>query len=163
MRLSFSNLCQIFNINFRRGNGLSIWSSDIQCKAVSSGSEYAIQRKAAIYIRTSSESQGEKAIPSEQEEDCRLLAKEKGLTVVHVYHDIEKYRVKDKLVEPSGSRADRPGLLAMLKDTSRSEFDVILAWREDRLYRGLRSMLRVLETVQQYNISILLVKEMFDP
>lgn len=50
----------------------------------------------------------------------------------------------------------------MLKDATRDKFDVILAWREDRLYRGLRSMLTVLETVQDYKIEILLAKENFD-
>jgi DNA invertase Pin-like site-specific DNA recombinase len=125
--------------------------------------ENNMQRKAVIYIRTSSEVQGEKASPNEQESDCRSLAKEKRMTVVRVYRDIEKYRVKNKLVEPSGSRADRPGLLAMLKDASRRKFDVILSWREDRLYRGLRAMLVVLESIQQYNITILLSKETFDP
>jgi len=119
-------------------------------------------RKAVIYIRTSSESQGEKSSPAEQESDCRRLAEEKGLTVVNVYRDIEKYRVKNKLVEPSGSRCDRPGLLAMIKDASQGEFDVILAWREDRLYRGLRSMLMVLDVVQKYKLNILLAKETFD-
>lgn len=49
-----------------------------------------------------------------------------------------------------------------VKDATRDEFDVILAWREDRLYRGLRSMLTVLETVQEYKIEILLAKETFD-
>jgi len=125
--------------------------------------EKNMQPKAAIYIRTSSETQGEKASPAEQENDCRLLAKEKGLTVAYVYRDTKKYRAKNKLVEPSGTRVDRPGLLAMLKEASRSEFDVILAWREDRLYRGLRSMLLVLEAIELYNITILLVKETFDP
>jgi len=118
-----------------------------------------MQRKAVIYIRTSSEAQGEKASPAEQEADCRSLAKDNGLTVVRVYRDVEKYRVKKKLVEPSGLRSDRPGLLAMLKDAAKGEFDVILAWREDRLYRGLRSMLLVLEAIQQYNITILLEKK----
>jgi DNA invertase Pin-like site-specific DNA recombinase len=94
-------------------------------------------RRAVIYIRTSSETQGERSSPVEQESDCRRLAKEKGLQVVRVYRDVEKYRVGNKLVEPSGSRSDRPGLLVMLKDASRDEFDVILAWREDRLYRGI--------------------------
>ncbi|MDP1624604.1 MAG: recombinase family protein [bacterium] len=93
--------------------------------------------RAVIYIRTSSEIQGERSSPVEQESDCRRLAKEKGLQVVRVYRDAEKYRVGNKLVEPSGSRSDRPGLLVMLKDASRDEFDVILAWREDRLYRGI--------------------------
>ena len=84
-------------------------------------------RRAVIYIRTSSETQGEKSSPIEQETDCRRLAQEKGLSVVRVYRDMEKYRVGNKLVEPSGSRSDRPGLLAMLKDATRDEFDVILA------------------------------------
>ncbi len=119
-------------------------------------------RKAAIYIRTSSETQGEKSSPLEQEADCRHLAQARGLTVVRVYRDVEKYRVGNKLIEPSGSRSDRPGLLAMLKDASKDEFDIILAWREDRLYRGLRSMLIVLETIQKYKIEILLAKDTFD-
>ena len=119
--------------------------------------------RAVIYIRTSSETQGKGASPVEQEADCQHLAKEMSLKVVHVYRDVEKYRAGNKLVEPSGSRSDRPRLLAMLEDASRDEFDIILAWREDRLYRSLRSMLTVLETVQDYRIEILLVKENFDP
>ncbi|MBM3179190.1 MAG: hypothetical protein FJZ86_02430 [Chloroflexi bacterium] len=119
-------------------------------------------RRAVIYIRTSSETQGANSSPIEQETDCLNLAQEKGLQVVRVYRDVEKYRAGNKLVEPSGSRSDRPGLLAMLNDAARDEFDVILAWREDRLYRGLRSMLTVLETVQDYKIEILLAKENFD-
>jgi DNA invertase Pin-like site-specific DNA recombinase len=50
----------------------------------------------------------------------------------------------------------------MLKDASRDEFDIILAWREDRLYRGIRAMLTVLEIVQDHKIEILLAKENFD-
>jgi site-specific DNA recombinase len=116
--------------------------------------ETKVAHKAVIYVRTSSESQAEKSSPAEQEADCRRLASEKGLTVVRVYRDIEKYRVKNKLVEPSGSRSDRPGLLNMLKDASKGEFDVILAWREDRLYRGLRPMLMVLDAVQKHALNM---------
>ena len=83
-------------------------------------------RRAVIYIRTSSETQGEKSSPAEQEADCRRLAQDNGLTVVCIYRDVEKYRVGNKLVDPSGSRSDRPGLLAMLKDATKDEFDVIL-------------------------------------
>jgi len=121
-----------------------------------------MSRKAVIYIRTSSETQGANSSPVEQETDCLHLAQEKGLQVMRVYRDVEKYRAGNKLVEPSGSRSDRPGFLAMLQDAARDEFDVILAWREDRLYRGLRSMLTVLEIVQDYKIEILLAKENFD-
>ena len=119
-------------------------------------------RRAAIYIRTSSETQGANSSPVEQETDCLYLAQENGLPVTRVYRDVEKYRVGNRLVEPSGSRSDRPALQSMLKDATRDKFDVILAWREDRLYRGIRAMLTVLETIQDYKIEILLAKETFD-
>lgn len=119
--------------------------------------------RAVIYVRTSSEHQGEKSSPAEQEADCRKLAADQGLKIVGVYRDIEKYRVRNKLVEPSGTRSDRPGLLSMLRDASKGEFDIILAWREDRLYRGMRSMLLVLETIQEHKIQIMLARETFDP
>jgi DNA invertase Pin-like site-specific DNA recombinase len=125
--------------------------------------ETTMNNRAVIYVRTSSEHQGEKSSPVEQEADCRQLAAEKGLMVVNVYRDIEKYRVRSKLFEPSGTRSDRPGLLAMLKDAARGEFDIILAWREDRLYRGMRSMLLVLENIQEHKITVLLARETFDP
>jgi len=122
-----------------------------------------MNKRAVIYIRTSSEHQGEKSSPIEQEEDCRKLALENDLDVIEVYRDIEKFRAGSRLVEPSGTRYDRPGLLAMIRDAKRGKFDVILAWKEDRLYRGMRAMLLVLETIQEYRISILLAKENFDP
>lgn len=86
-----------------------------------------MSRRAIIYIRTSSETQGEKSSPVEQEVDCLHLAQEKEFSVVRVYRDVERYRVGNKLVDPSGTRSDRPGLQAMLKDATRDEFDVILA------------------------------------
>jgi site-specific DNA recombinase len=119
--------------------------------------------KAAIYIRTSSEHQGEKASPDEQEADCRRLADEHGLTVVAVYRDTERYRVRSRLVDPSGTRADRPGLVAMLRDAAEGHFDTIIAWREDRLYRGMRAMLSVLEAIQEHKLNVLLARETFDP
>jgi site-specific DNA recombinase len=122
-----------------------------------------MNKQGVIYVRTSSEHQGEKSSPGEQEADCRTLAAEHGITIVHVYKDIERYRVKTKMVDPSGTRYDRPGLLAMLRDAEQGQFDVILAWREDRLYRGMRAMLQVLETVQECKITVMLAREAFDP
>jgi site-specific DNA recombinase len=122
-----------------------------------------MDKQAAIYIRTSSEHQGQKSSPEEQERDCRQLAMDHGLTVVEVYRDIERYRAKSRLVDPSGTRVDRPGLLAMLEDAAAGKFNTIMAWKEDRLYRGLRAMLLVLDTVQQHKVDVILAKETFDP
>jgi len=82
--------------------------------------------------------------------------------VVEVYRDTEKYRIGRKLVEPSGTRADRPGLRAMLAAARVGEIDVIMAWREDRLYRGYRPMLDVLECVEETGVDVELVMEVFD-
>ncbi len=117
---------------------------------------------AAIYVRVSSEHQAEKASPDEQELECRQLAKEIGLTVVVVYRDIQKYRIGKRLVEPSGTRADRPGLREMLRDAASGGFDTILAWREDRLYRGLKAMILVIDEIQQYHLNVFLARENFD-
>jgi hypothetical protein len=87
--------------------------------------------RAVIYVRTSSEHQGEKSSPAEQEADCRKLAADQGLVIVKVYRDVEKYRVKNKLVEPSGPRYDRPGLLAMLK--ARQKVNSMSSWRGERI------------------------------
>ena len=122
----------------------------------------SIMKRAVIYVRTSSEHQGAKASPDEQEADCRKLAAEQGIEIVKVYRDTERYRAKKKLVDPSGTRTDRPGLVAMLEDAAAGQFNVILAWREDRLYRGLRAMLLVLDVIQEYKITIMLAKENFD-
>ena len=122
-----------------------------------------MNKRAVIYIRTSSEHQGAKSSPDEQEADCLRLAHEQGLEVLGVYRDIERYRVKNRMVDPSGTRADRPGFVAMLHDAEAGFFDTILAWREDRLYRGLKAMLFFLETIQQYKIDVMLAKENFDP
>jgi len=50
----------------------------------------------------------------------------------------------------------------MLADARAGKFDVILAWREDRLYRSYRPMLDVLECLEETGLDIELAKETFD-
>ena len=126
-------------------------------------------KRAAIYVRVSSEKQAkggdgqeEKESPQAQERDCRALAERQGYPVAIIYRDTEKYRVGKKLVEPSGTRADRPGLRAMLADARKGDFEVILAWREDRLYRSYRPMLDVLDCIEETGVDVELAKETFD-
>lgn len=119
-------------------------------------------KRAAIYVRVSSEKQAEKVSPQAQERDCRAYCEERGYVVVAVYRDIEKYRVNGRLVEPSGTRQDRPQLRKMLTEADGRAFDMIVAWREDRLYRGLRPMLDVIECIERNTIDIELAKETFD-
>lgn len=117
---------------------------------------------AVIYVRVSSEHQAEKCSPEEQEIECRKIAEEKGLTVVEVFRDTQKYRAGRRLVEPSGTRTDRPGMLKILEMAANDEFDTLIAWREDRLYRGLKAMILVLDVINENGLNVFFVKENFD-
>jgi len=120
-------------------------------------------RRAVIYIRVSTEKQADKASPHAQEAECRAWCEKNGYQVIEVYREVEKYRVGGKMVEPSGTRSDRPQLNRMLADADAGLFDVIVAWREDRLYRGLRPMLHVIDCYKRNGLLIELVNETFDP
>jgi site-specific DNA recombinase len=121
-------------------------------------------KRAAIYLRTSTEAQAEKVSPQTQEEDCRAHCEQRGYNVVGVFRDIEKYRINGRLVEPSGTRNDRPQFKRMLADADAGRVDVVVAWREDRLYRGVnRTMLELSERVSQRRLEVELVKEHYDP
>jgi site-specific DNA recombinase len=119
-------------------------------------------KNAGIYIRVSTERQAEKASPHEQEKACRAYCESRGYRVVEVYRDTEKYRSGGRMVEPSGTRSDRPQLLRMLSAVDAGHLDVIVAWREDRLYRGLRPMLEIIECIERNDITIELATETFD-
>jgi DNA invertase Pin-like site-specific DNA recombinase len=121
-------------------------------------------KRAAIYIRVSSERQADKVSPEAQERDCLDYCLSHEYQVTEIYRDIEKYRVGGRMVEPSGTRADRPQLRRLLADADAGLFDVLIAWREDRLYRGVnRAMLELSERVKSKVFSIELAKEYYDP
>ena len=121
-----------------------------------------MSKKAGIYIRVSSERQAEKVSPEAQENDCIERCENLGYQVEDIYRDIEKYRIGNKLVEPSGTRADRPGFKRMLADAYSGRIDIIVAWREDRLYRAFRPMLDFLDCLEETDIDVELAKETFD-
>jgi site-specific DNA recombinase len=121
--------------------------------------------KVGIYVRVSSEIQGEKASPQVQEDDARKYCEQRGYRVVEVYRDTQRYRINGgRLIEPSGTRCDRPELQRMLADAKAGYINMIVAWREDRLYRGIRPMLEVLDVIDEMRgaLSLELVTETFD-
>lgn len=126
--------------------------------------------RAGIYVRVSSEEQaitkdGErKASPETQEAEVHAKLEELGYKVVKVYRDIEKYRSGGRMVDPSGTRSDRPGYLAMLKDIDAGVLDVIGCWRVDRLYRGINlAFIELQDRVESRKVKVESVKDNFDP
>jgi site-specific DNA recombinase len=132
-----------------------------------------IAKRAAIYVRVSSERQARKknkesgeieelASPIKQEQRCLELCQRNGYAVVEVYRDTEKYRVGKRMVEPSGSRADRPQFKRMLADAHEGRFDLVVAFRSDRLFRNYKSMGEFDDCISNTGIDCKLVTEHFD-
>lgn len=82
---------------------------------------------AFIYCRISQDRNGEGLGAARQEEDCRKLAVERGLTVARVFanNDISAYLGKK-----------RPAYSEMLAALKRGEASVVLCWHSDRLHRS---------------------------
>lgn len=121
-------------------------------------------KRAAIYARVSSEEQAEQdrySIPA-QIADCQELASRCGMEIVAQYVDAENYRSGKRLVPPSGWRHDRPKWLAMLEAARQGEFDVLLAWNEDRLCRGYRPMVDLLDVLENSRLGVMLARGTFD-
>lgn len=71
--------------------------------------------------------------PKSRNSPLRQLAEQRGWQVVKVYSD-----------RMSGAEADRPELKALMQDTRRGAFDVVLVWRFDRFARSIEQLVLAL-------------------
>jgi len=106
-------------------------------------------RRAALYLRISEDKRGDEAAVSRQREDTRLLAQQRGYSIVgeHVDNDIS-----------AAGRRRRPGFEALLETVAAETVDVILSWSLDRLTRNRRDQVRLIEACQRHRVSLVLVK-----
>ncbi len=125
-----------------------------------------MNKLAAIYVRVSRayKEDDERVTIAAQLADCEAFCQDRGYTIVGHYVDKDKYRSKGALVNPSGARKDRPAYLRMLRAAQMGEIDVIVAWKEDRLYRGMYAALPLSEVLDERrnDLKVELVKETFD-
>ena len=71
-----------------------------------------------------------------QEKECRALAKRLDMKVAHVYRDNDVSAYSGKT---------RPQFEAMLDAVKRGQYDAVIAWHQDRLYRSMKDIERVIE------------------
>ena len=97
-------------------------------------------KRAAIYSRVSTAEQAEddKASLNEQERRCREYCQERGYDVVTSYQDIA-----------SGTTKKRQRFTDMLRDARQKQFDVIIAWKTDRLARGIYPCSALMEVIEE--------------
>src|SRR5207253_3046194 len=84
------------------------------------------QKRAAIYARLSRDREGNQTATLRQVDDCRAFAAARGWDVVATYEESD--------VSASG-KVRRPEYERMVGDLAAGAFDVVLAWKLDRLLR----------------------------
>lgn len=116
------------------------------------------ETRAAIYIRVSTDEQGEKYGPKVQKEMLLAFCKSQiGYSLDenrHIYEDIGY----------SGSLPveERPAMNRMFENASKGEFDVVLVFRFDRFFRNAKFLLGAIDTLGSYNVAFRSTTEPFD-
>ncbi|NMM29695.1 MAG: recombinase family protein [Cellulomonas sp.] len=87
--------------------------------------------RAAIYLRQSLDSKDDRLAISRQDKECQALCERRGWTVVSTFTDNDVSATR---------AAQRPQYRAMLQSWEARDFDAIVAWDLDRLYRKPRDL-----------------------
>ena len=107
--------------------------------------------RAVIYARYSSANQRDCSI-EQQVAKCRELAARLGLTVIDVY--------EDRAI--SGKTDRRPNFQRMMKDADLRQFDVVLAWKSNRMGRNMLQAMTNEERLRDNGIRTVYAEEDFD-
>lgn len=96
--------------------------------------------RAVICERVSTTSQS----PKNQLHELRSYISARGSQLVdeHIGHGV------------SGAKESRPGLDKLMKDAQRRKFDVVVAWRLDRLGRSLSHPVRLLDELESLGVRV---------
>jgi DNA invertase Pin-like site-specific DNA recombinase len=109
-----------------------------------------MQKRAAIYVRVSTDKQ----TVENQVSALRHIAERRGWEIVEQYSDAG--------ISGAKGRDGRPGLDQMLNDASRRKFDVIMAWSIDRVGRSLIDLLGTIQTLEACGVDLYLDQQLID-
>ena len=104
--------------------------------------------RAAIYVRVSTTDQN----TALQLDEAKRMAEARGWSIALTFED----------VGISGSKDRRPGLDALLAAARRRQFDVLLVWKADRLFRSVHHMVATLNDLAALRIDFASCTEPFD-
>lgn len=90
--------------------------------------------RTAIYVRISEDTAGERAGVERQRTECEQLAKRLKLTVVDVFPDNDISAYSGKV---------RPEFERLLSCAAAGDFDNVIVWATDRLYRRMADLVRI--------------------
>lgn len=109
-----------------------------------------VAKRAALYLRVST---GDQTVENQRRE-LDAAAEARGWHIVATYCD-------DGISGAKG-RDKRPGLDAMLKDTVRRKFDVVMVWAVDRLGRSLPDLVGTMQELHGAKVDLFLLQQGLD-
>lgn len=109
-----------------------------------------IAQLAAIYARYSSTAQNDASI-EQQVQECREYAAQNGYAITSVY--------EDRAI--SGRSDKRPGFQKMLRAADRHEFQVLIAYKSNRISRNMQSALTYEQRLSNAGVRVVYCKEEF--
>lgn len=113
-------------------------------------------KRAAIYIRVSTEEQAEEGYSlAAQERACRMYAEAQGWEVAHVYADEGLSAFKDRL-------EDRPQLGQLLHDVKGRKADAVIVHKLDRFFRRARLLIEAVEDFERQGVQFVSYSEQMD-
>lgn len=110
--------------------------------------------RAAIYLRVSTDEQVTGYGLDVQRERCRAQAVAKGWQIVNEYTDEGISGTKDE--------TQRPGLASLLQSAKDGEIDAVIVLALDRLARKTLIVLKLVEKLSDYKVTIVSCKESLD-
>jgi DNA invertase Pin-like site-specific DNA recombinase len=115
-----------------------------------SGDKHMSTRRAALYLRVSTDDQ----TVENQRSDLHKLAELRGWNVVATYEDVG--------ISGAKGREKRPGLDAFLKDAKRRRFDLAVFWSVDRLGRSTAGVATAMDELEAAGVAEFYFKESMD-
>lgn len=113
-------------------------------------------KRAAIYIRVSTEEQAEEGYSlAAQERACRMYAEVQGWHIEEVYADEGLSAFKDRI-------EDRPQLQHMLEAVKARHIDAVIVHKLDRFFRRARLLIEAVESFERQGVQFVSYSEQMD-
>ena len=111
-----------------------------------------MKKRAVGYCRISTLMQVDNTSLKDQEEKIRMYAKLHDIVIDEMFID--------KAV--SGKSTDRPEYDKMMDYVKENDIDMIIVYKNDRIHRSLYNLLAMIYELQEYEVALVSVTEMFD-
>ena len=107
-------------------------------------------KRAALYLRVSTSEQ----TTENQERELRAVAEKAGWNITRVFCDAG--------ISGAKGRDKRPGFDAMLHAAVRREFDIVAAWKVDRLGRSLQDLVNTMSEIRAAGLDLYIHRQAVD-